>query len=275
MSRAVFTMYFSFLLLGVLSVWTIGQAIEHDCSAGQTKINGRCCNKCPPGTFLKEFCSDTKQTVCYPCAEGKYSAIHHVFDQCEDCQSCEQEYSEKCTSTTKGNCACRAGFLCSNNICSKCQKNECTIWENPIRTENLDSYSYHCEPKCREQEYFDVSNNNCKPWTNCSDVGLAERIPGNKTRNPVCYETPTHKNQDFIRVSLCIGFVLCSLSLFIFMSYICAKNLRKHKANKKPHPVAFCKSSNFPLSKEESGFQDDSKDSNSSGQPSLEKVLFL
>lgn len=44
------------------------------------------------------------------------------------------EYAEKCTATTNANCSCHSGFLCSNNICSKCEENKCAAGYKPMRT---------------------------------------------------------------------------------------------------------------------------------------------
>ncbi|KAM4589070.1 tumor necrosis factor receptor superfamily member 18 [Odontesthes bonariensis] len=253
------------LLLCVLSFWTTGQARR--CGDRQEEIDGHCCDMCPPGTFLEKYCSEVDQTVCSPCKEGYYSDKYNIFTICEECQQCPQGYSEKCTSTTSGTCSCQSGFLCSNNNCSKCEKNNCQIWENPKRTGvssdfGLTTYLYKCEPKCRGHEYFDVKEDICKPRTQCSAGGLAERISGNETHNSVCYSPETQRG--FTYVTLCIGFVLLSLSLSVFVLYTCSKKLRKHKANK-PVQVVPAKTSDFHLSKEESGvqltIQDEYKDS--------------
>lgn len=44
------TLQTTFLLLFVLSVWTVGSI--SGCNDRQTKINGRCCDLCPPGKHL-------------------------------------------------------------------------------------------------------------------------------------------------------------------------------------------------------------------------------
>ncbi|CAG5980199.1 unnamed protein product [Menidia menidia] len=251
------------LLLHCLSLCTIGQT--RDCGE-RKEVNGHCCDMCPPGTFLEEYCSEFHQTVCKPCPKGHYSDKYTFFPVCEECNHCPQGFSERCTSTTSGTCSCQSGFLCSNNLCSECEENRCKAWEKPTRTENLSgpnltTYSYKCEPKCRGNEYFDVENDICKPRTECVATRY-ERIPGNETRDSVCYDPETQR--DFIYVTMCIGFVFLSLAVFIFVSYTCSKNLRKRTANQ-PVQVVPVNTSSFHLSKEESGvqlmIQDEVKDS--------------
>ncbi|KAF7207923.1 tumor necrosis factor receptor superfamily member 18 [Nothobranchius furzeri] len=263
---------FSMALLSacLLSFCTIAQNIG--CPALQRRIHGRCCNECPPGTYMKDFCSVDHQTICQPCEEGYYSPEHNTFDRCEQC-SCQHG---KCV-RTNGTCLCPSGFLCSNSTCSVCEMNTCSVEEKPKRTEHPPGqYLYQCEPKCPEYQYFDSKEDTCKPKTQCITLGLVEKIPGNNTHDSICQKP--HDNNSVYMI-LCFGFVLLSLTLFIFVSHTCWRNIRKQAANKKPIQAVQCKTSDFHLSKEESGFQlviqDESKDSSSLSMEDLEKVSSL
>ncbi|KAM7006454.1 tumor necrosis factor receptor superfamily member 18 [Tautogolabrus adspersus] len=262
----------SLVFICMWSIWT--SAYAAGCGENQHKVGGRCCDLCPPGEFVKEHCSEHQQTVCSPCAKGYYSDQYHIFDTCEECQSC-QEYAQKCSPTTNAKCSCRPGFLCSNNVCSKCEEDKCVMGEKPNRTvkamgKRLVEYSYRCEPSCSDTEYFEVKEKICKPRTKCSLFGLSERFPGNITHNSVCAggdlpERPGFGG-DIIHVILGIGFVLISLTLLGLLSYACINNLRKHKPGDKPKAVSTTVS-DFHLSKEESGvqliIQDESKNNDS------------
>ncbi|KAA8593353.1 hypothetical protein FQN60_009469 [Etheostoma spectabile] len=137
MSRALVTMTarsLSLAVIFVLSIWNL----EHTsgCVDGQDEIDGQCCDLCSPGTYLKDYCTKHQQTVCSPCEEGYFSDRRNMFDRCEECRSCQQEYTVKCTLTTNANCSCRSGFLCSNNVCSECEENKCITGEKLKRTDN-------------------------------------------------------------------------------------------------------------------------------------------
>ncbi|XP_030586344.1 tumor necrosis factor receptor superfamily member 18 [Archocentrus centrarchus] len=258
----------------VLTLWTIGNV--KGCGVRQTKIDGRCCDLCQPGTFVKEFCSESQQSVCEACPEGSFSHFDNVFDRCEKCQTC-QFYDRKCTSTTNATCTCAAGFLCSNSICSTCVEDKCVIGERLKQTvissdEKVIEYSYQCEPICRENEYFDVQKNICKLLTQCRPFGFAERFPGNRTHDTVCERNDGH----FIHVILGISVILLSLSLFLFLSYTCIKYLRMHTANCKPTLAVPANIIDFHLPKEESGlqfFQDELKNSDTSHKLHLETII--
>ncbi|KAM8756448.1 tumor necrosis factor receptor superfamily member 18 isoform 1-T1 [Acanthopagrus schlegelii] len=247
---------------------------------------GRCCNLCPPGEFLKAFCTEQHQTVCSPCETGFYSSTYTMFSKCEECLSCQQEYVEKCTATANAKCRCRSGFLCSNNVCSRCEENKCVTGERPNKTvtakslvDGSEEYSYHCEPICPDDAYYEVKDNVCKPRTQCARNGLPELFPGNKTHNSVCDrgERPTNHG-DIIHVIIGIGFVLVSLTLLVLLSYACMKKLMKHKPKDNSINVVAvsANTSEYHLSKEESGcqliIQDESKHGNSLGHLQLEHV---
>ncbi|XP_069546678.1 tumor necrosis factor receptor superfamily member 18 isoform X1 [Brachyistius frenatus] len=180
------------------------------------------------------------------------------------------EYDQKCTLTSNAICACRAGFLCSNNICSICEENKCITGEKVKRTAvnssvvGLVQYSYQCEPLCPRNAYFDANKDICKPWTQCSAVGLAERFPGNKTHDSIC-DIPELHRDDRVHVILGIGFVLFSLTILLFLCYTCVKKLRKHTENNDPIHVVSTDTYDVHLSKEESGLNliilNESKDS--------------
>ncbi|XP_062259702.1 tumor necrosis factor receptor superfamily member 18 isoform X2 [Platichthys flesus] len=161
------------------------------CGEQQTPNDGLCCDKCPPGEYMKEFCNADTKTVCSPCPEGYYSDHFNLFDRCEKCQSCPHEYDEKCTPTTNAKCSCRSGFLCSSNECLTCEENKCVAGEIVNRTDipqsgQLIKYTYSCEAACTAHAYFDVKEQTCKQRTQCSAFGLAELFPGNKTHDSVC-----------------------------------------------------------------------------------------
>ncbi|XP_047204370.1 tumor necrosis factor receptor superfamily member 18 [Girardinichthys multiradiatus] len=242
---------------------------------------GRCCDKCAPGTYVMEFCSETHETKCSPCQEGTYADKHHSFDRCEKCPSCYQALTQKCTKTSRGNCSCQSDFLCSDSACSQCEKNKCSAGEEPWRIGSM-KYSYQCKPKCPGNHYFDAKDNICKPWTQCSVKGLAERIPGNKTHDSVCAKPEKEKDAS-LQWIVSTGFVLLSLTLFVFVFYTCLKKLKRNRRNHAAGKVSVhavgSKTSDFHLSKEESGFQfiiqDKFQDCCSVSQLHLEKVSTL
>ncbi|XP_034724743.1 tumor necrosis factor receptor superfamily member 5-like [Etheostoma cragini] len=244
----------SLAVICVLSIWNLEYTAG--CVDGQDEVDGQCCDLCSPGTYLKDYCTKHQQTVCSPCEEGYFSDRRNMFDRCEECRSCQQEYTLKCTPTTNANCSCRSGFLCSNNVCSECEEHTCITGEKLKRTaralgDGLIKYSYQCERLCPHYTYFDEKEEICKMHTD----GI-----------------------DSMKLIFGIGFVLSSLILLVFLSCVCTKMLRKHTTYNTPTEIlaVSTNASDFHLSKEESGYnlimQDESKNSTSFALLQLEKV---
>ncbi|KAM9408765.1 tumor necrosis factor receptor superfamily member 18 isoform 2-T2 [Pholidichthys leucotaenia] len=243
-------------------------------------MNGRCCDKCSPGTYLREYCTESTKTVCNPCPENHFMDIYHAFDRCKPCQSCSQEHALKCVATRNANCSCHPGFLCSNNICSTCVENPCAIFQKAKRTESpsgegMIKYSYNCEDLCTDMHFFDEKEKSCKPRTQCGALGRAEWFPGNKTHNSVCERLVERDVRDSIHVILGVCVVLLSLNLLLFLSYTCIKNLMKHRASHTPSPEVSPNICDFHLPKEESGLmfiKVDAEEYSYSDQLDLEKI---
>ncbi|XP_028303398.1 tumor necrosis factor receptor superfamily member 11B-like [Gouania willdenowi] len=262
-------------LVWIQCFWIVGHV--NGCGNLQTEMEGRCCDKCSPGTYLDKFCSENYQTTCAPCKEGSFADEYHSYDRCVECDSCQQVYEKNCTPTTNAVCACYPGFLCSNSICSHCQKNKCVAGESLKKTVvssglELQEYTYRCVDLCLMDEYFDEKSNLCKPRKQCHAYGLIEQLPRNKTHDSVCYRLETKRYEgDSILTSLVCGFVLLSVTFLLFASYNLIKKLRKHRAKKNPILEVTVNTDNFHLPKEESGLQfiiqDESDDSSSLCQP--------
>ncbi|XP_072309021.1 tumor necrosis factor receptor superfamily member 18 [Eucyclogobius newberryi] len=199
------------------------------CSDQQQKMNGMCCNKCPAGHYLDQTCTSTRQTLCKPCPDGHFSDSPSVFDRCEECDSCERDYAQKCTPTTNAKCSCGSGFLCSDNFCFTCEKDNCVRGEKHKRTDIVDvaknrtKYTYKCEPLCADHKYIDEKKNVCIPIIQCSALGLVEIFAGNKTHNAICQ---SHEIQMLYMVVMS-GFVFLLVTIVVVFSYHSAKRMKK------------------------------------------------
>uniref|UniRef100_A0A8K9UBX9 Tumor necrosis factor receptor superfamily, member 1B n=1 Tax=Oncorhynchus mykiss TaxID=8022 RepID=A0A8K9UBX9_ONCMY len=75
-----------------------------------------CCSKCTSGTRRKVVCSSTSDTACEPCPSDQYSGTFNYFPKCFRCPKCSADkglkYVQKCSSTTKTQCACQTGMYC-------------------------------------------------------------------------------------------------------------------------------------------------------------------
>ncbi|XP_061922921.1 tumor necrosis factor receptor superfamily member 5-like [Entelurus aequoreus] len=228
--------------------WTL----EFAAGCETPEIDGRCCNLCPPGTHLKEFCTDTNQTVCSPCPSGFFSQQPNSFDRCTKCVLCQgdhQEQEETCSPIANAKCSCSPGFLCSNKVCSECQENKCAVGEKAVKKWSAtDSMLYECKQACPDQEYFDVETNICIARTQCSKKGLVEQFPGNNTHDSVCLDHGTYA----LCVTVGIACALLSLILLAILSIVCKKKYKAAEAAV-DSPVKLPSLCEYHLSQEESG----------------------
>ncbi|XP_020370537.2 tumor necrosis factor receptor superfamily member 1B-like [Rhincodon typus] len=102
-------------------------AVSHGCPAEFVKVTGvwksTCCSKCPPGTFMKEDCTDTSDSICVPCENGSYTMDWNNMYFCFGCTKCSDEgvrYKRNCTTTLDAQCECIEGYRCTDENCRLC-----------------------------------------------------------------------------------------------------------------------------------------------------------
>ncbi|CAL8353819.1 unnamed protein product [Gadus morhua 'NCC'] len=213
-----------FGLLCFLDAWAVHFAL----SCGELQFQsaeGRCCKSCGKGKYVLVECSKDHETECLPCKPGTYKDSISP-SKCQSCLTCSNKTLEQCTKTTNAKCSCSEGYMCSDEHCSKCEvKKRCQLGEKLKRKGNKD-FSYECEP-CPDKTYSDTHDGNCKSITQCSDSGLFEVFPGNKTHNARCSlydaEVPYRWESTISVINLA-----CSILLLLILLYACVKKTMRH-----------------------------------------------
>uniref|UniRef100_A0AAV2M7X9 TNFR-Cys domain-containing protein n=1 Tax=Knipowitschia caucasica TaxID=637954 RepID=A0AAV2M7X9_KNICA len=218
-------------------------------------MSGKCCDKCPAGEYMEQPCSDTHQTSCKPCPSGFFSDQPSFFDRCEECRSCKQEYSRVCTPTTDAECSCGSGFLCSDDMCSTCEKGNSFGSEKlqptvntavGVAAKNLTENSKKAS-QCQNHEYFDKKKLFCIPITQCSAHNLIEIFAGNKTHNAICQSQEIQN----IYIVVFTGFAMLLVAILVVLSYHLMKKIKKIKDSK---ATMVTTDENLPLPMEETSF---------------------
>nr|XP_032825094.1 tumor necrosis factor receptor superfamily member 4-like [Petromyzon marinus] len=172
-----------FLQLGLLSLAVHAKEKCNDTT--EYEDDGKCCNKCPPGTSMTKKCEGSKNSSCAKCEDGYYNHEYSNFHPCEVCASCSvigQVEVKSCTKTSNRVCACPNGThevtsgelkLCCSN-CSPGEKitKECGV---DLRT--------NCTP-CDDETYSNGSGI-CIPCTKCESSEY-EILPCAKTNDRRC-----------------------------------------------------------------------------------------
>lgn len=80
------------------------------------------CDKCPPGTYLKQHCTARRNTMCAPCPDKYYTDTWHTSDECLYCNLvCKelQYVKRECNRTQNLVCACEEGRYLEVEFCLK------------------------------------------------------------------------------------------------------------------------------------------------------------
>nr|KAF6472741.1 TNF receptor superfamily member 11a [Molossus molossus] len=155
---------------------------------------GRCCNKCEPGTYMSSKCTTTSESVCLPCGQDEYLGTWNEEDKCLLHKVCDTGKAlvavEPGNRTAPRRCACTAGYHWSED-CACCRRNaDCApgLGARPPVQLNKDTV---CEP-CLVGYFSDAfsSTEKCKPWTNCTSLGLTETHHGTDKSDVTCSSSP-------------------------------------------------------------------------------------
>lgn len=173
-------------------------------------------------------CTGTSDSVCQPCGPNEYMDVWNEEDKCLLHKICDQGKALRevnpGNSTFQRQCACTMGYHW-NEDCDCCQRN--TICapgfgvEHPVQ-QDKDTMCTPC-PK----GYFSKdasSTNECKSWTNCTALGMAEIAPGTDKSDAVCAERkmpePSEEGTNrILYVLVVILFFVALIGIVIFIVY--------------------------------------------------------
>ncbi|XP_023131098.2 tumor necrosis factor receptor superfamily member 6B-like [Amphiprion ocellaris] len=143
------------------------------------------CDRCPPGTYLRDRCSSTHKSQCAPCPPGSFTELWNHIGKCLRCGVCGYNMIEKtaCTAASDCQCECKPGYYFKEDYDMCVRHSECPAGQGVESqgTANKDTVCHICS----NNTYSDVSSahNNCTDHQTCSD---AELLKGSTWHNSVC-----------------------------------------------------------------------------------------
>uniref|UniRef100_A0A674EJE5 Tumor necrosis factor receptor superfamily, member 1B n=1 Tax=Salmo trutta TaxID=8032 RepID=A0A674EJE5_SALTR len=153
-----------------------------------------CCSKCTSGTRRKDLCSSTSDTACEPCPGGQYSGTFNYFAKCFRCPKCSADkglkYVQKCSSTTKTQCACQTGMYCVLNQHPDCKECAHFTYCKPghgVSVEGTAESDVECA-SCPDGTFSDQYSYTqiCQHHTDCLSQGRDVLTYGTATTDAVC-----------------------------------------------------------------------------------------
>ncbi|XP_065759495.1 tumor necrosis factor receptor superfamily member 11B [Muntiacus reevesi] len=155
------------------------------------------CDKCPPGTFLKQPCTGRRKTVCAPCPDHYYTDTWHTSDECLYCNPvCKelQYVKQECNRTHNRVCECEEGRYLELEFCLKHRSCPPGFGVLHPGTPERNTVCKRCPDGFFSNETS--SKAPCRKHTNCSAFGLLLTQKGNATHDNICSgssESLTHK----------------------------------------------------------------------------------
>ncbi|XP_062424491.1 tumor necrosis factor receptor superfamily member 11A [Rhea pennata] len=192
------------------------------------EYSGRCCTKCEPGKYMSAKCTGTSDSVCQPCGPNEYMDVWNEEDKCLLHKICDQGKALKevnpGNSTFQRQCACTMGYHW-NDDCDCCQRNTICAPGFGVKHPVQQDKDTVCTP-CPTGYFSKVasSTDECKSWTNCTALGMAEIVPGTDKSDAVCAERkmpeqPEDGTSRILYVLIVILFFVALIGIVIFIVY--------------------------------------------------------
>ncbi|KAF1445453.1 Tumor necrosis factor receptor superfamily member 11A, partial [Spheniscus demersus] len=192
------------------------------------EYSGRCCTKCEPGKYMSARCTSTSDSVCQSCGPNEYMDVWNEEDKCLLHKICDQGKALRevnpGNSTFQRQCACTRGYHW-NEDCDCCQRNTICAPGFGVKHPVQQDKDTMCTP-CPRGYFSKVasSTDECKSWTNCTALGMAEIVPGTDKSDAVCAErkmpAPSEDGTNrILYVLIVILFFVALIGIVIFIIY--------------------------------------------------------
>ncbi|NWQ69958.1 TNR11 factor, partial [Neopipo cinnamomea] len=192
------------------------------------EYSGRCCTKCEPGKYLSARCTVTSDSVCQPCGPNEYMDVWNEEDKCLLHKICDQGKALRevnpGNSTFQRQCACTVGYHWDED-CDCCQRNTMCAPGLGVKPPVQQDKDTRCIP-CPRGYFSKVSSSTdeCKPWTNCTALGMTEIVSGTDKSDAVCTERKMSEPSEdgtnrILYVLIVILFFVTLIGIVVFIVY--------------------------------------------------------
>ncbi|KAM4027247.1 tumor necrosis factor receptor superfamily member 11A [Anomaloglossus baeobatrachus] len=218
------------------ALWTMG-ALCTALPARQNSLNcdpqkqyeyrGQCCNKCSPGTHLTARCSPNANTKCSPCGPNEYMSIWNEDVKCTRHRDCDSGKALRVTfegnSTYPQECVCTEGYYFDTKQ-DICMENVKCLPGFGVQLPVQSNKNTVCTP-CPVGYYSNSSSatDACNRWTNCTNVGLQEIVPGNNISDAICDHHIVSPDLTKVVILIMLLIVASGIVICIIIYSVCYK----------------------------------------------------
>ncbi|XP_056129002.1 tumor necrosis factor receptor superfamily member 5 [Lampris incognitus] len=180
------------LIVKLLFVVVSAAALSCDPQTQYEGTNGRCCQKCGPGTRMlhtegPEACSDPN---CQSCEDNEYQDGYTAEKNCNLQPYCDPnknfEVVPHVNKKSQRSCICKTGYHCSNQACMTCAPHSPCQPGYEVQFKGNHSHDTVCQ-KCRPGTFSTETSEDayCKGWTVCLH-GSHEEMKGTTKSDTIC-----------------------------------------------------------------------------------------
>ncbi|XP_029023706.1 tumor necrosis factor receptor superfamily member 6B-like isoform X2 [Betta splendens] len=155
-----------------------------DPSTGETRE----CERCPPGTYLRQSCTSTRGSQCAPCPDGSFTELWNYIPKCLRCGACghNQVVKTECAPDADCTCECKKGYYYKESYDACVAHRTCAAGEG-VLTEG----SPHNDTVCQvcPSGTFSTSvsaQDKCEPHQNCEAPELKLLLRGSNWHDSMC-----------------------------------------------------------------------------------------
>ncbi|XP_043088995.1 tumor necrosis factor receptor superfamily member 11B-like [Puntigrus tetrazona] len=155
------------------------------------------CDRCPPGTRLREHCTRSRPTVCARCGAGLFTEFWNYIPDCLRCDACSdhQRVVRPCNGSVNTVCECEAGFFWDQHFC---RKHSACKPGHGVKAPGTPHRDTVCE-LCADGHYADVTQTQavCVIHSSCkTDEQLL--LPGSRWHSNVCASCAGHTEKGLV-----------------------------------------------------------------------------
>ncbi|CAI5782740.1 tumor necrosis factor receptor superfamily member 1B-like [Podarcis lilfordi] len=186
-------LYGALQLVGLLKVSSLPYTTQNQCRNPRTERYDeairKCCSLCPPGSRVREKCTENADTKCVACDEGTYTEVWSAAGLCFSCSPpCKTGWvqTKECTRRQDRSCQCPPHHFCHLPRSGPCRW--CKLYQQcqkgfGVAKQGTENSDVECVP-CGPGTFSDVESHSasCRPHRICE----SEITPGNSTHDAVC-----------------------------------------------------------------------------------------
>uniref|UniRef100_A0A8C6IXI2 Uncharacterized protein n=1 Tax=Melopsittacus undulatus TaxID=13146 RepID=A0A8C6IXI2_MELUD len=145
------------------------------------------CQRCPPGTFVLQHCTENNQTWCEHCPDLHYTQYWNYLEKCRYCNViCGEKQVEvqQCNATHNRVCQCQDGYYSEMEFCNRHSKCPPGFGVEKLGTPFENTQCGACP-----RGFFSSSSSStepCQPHQDCEQQGKVVNVEGNRYHDTLC-----------------------------------------------------------------------------------------